>query len=82
MSIWLEPLEESRPSFRVMSTNSSPQIDSRGRFLIEGIAAGTYEINIGVFESDRFDANRVFKQQVTVADNSVSEVTVMIKLKP
>ncbi len=82
MSIWLQPLGESRPSFRVMSTNSSPQIDSRGRFLIEGIAAGTYEINIGVFESDRFDTNRVFKQQVTVADNSVSEVTVMIKLKP
>ena len=82
LSIWLHPLEESRPSFRVMSTNSSPQIDSRGRFLIEGIPAGTYEINIGVFESDRFDASRVFKQQVTVADNSVSEVTVMIKLKP
>ena len=82
MSIWLHPLDESRPPFRVMSTNSNPQIDSRGRFLIEGIAAGTYEINIGVFESDRFDANRVFKQQVTVADNSVSEVTVMIKLKP
>lgn len=82
MSIWLHPLEESGPSLRVMSTNSSPQIDSRGRFLIEGIAAGTYEINIGVFESDRFDASRVFKQQVTVADNSVSEVTMMIKLKP
>ena len=82
MSIWLQPLGESRPSFRVMSTNSSPQIDSRGRFLIEGIAAGTYEISIGVFESDRLDTSRVFKQQVTVADNSVSEVTVMIKLKP
>jgi len=82
MSIWLRPLEESRPPFRVMSTHSNPQIDSRGRFLIEGVAAGTYEINIGVFESERFDANRVFKQQVTVADNSVSEVTVMIKLKP
>jgi protocatechuate 3,4-dioxygenase beta subunit len=78
-SIWLVPLEESR---RVTITNGSPQIDARGRFLIEGVAGGTYEINIAVFENGRNDSNRIFKQQVTVADNSVSEVTVTIKLNP
>lgn len=78
-SIWLVPVDESR---RVMHMNSSPQIDSRGRFLIEGVAGGSYEINIAVFENGRPDSNQIFKQQVTVADNSVSEVTVTIKLKP
>lgn len=78
-SVWLVPLDENH---RVTNSNSNQQIDSRGRFLIEGVAAGTYEINIAVFENGRPDTNRIFKQQVTVADNSVSEVTVTIKLNP
>jgi hypothetical protein len=78
-AVWLEPLDDSH---RVMHTNGSPQIDARGRFLIEGLAAGSYEINITVFENGRNDSNRIFKQQVTVTDNSVSEVTVTIKLNP
>ena len=78
-SVWLQPLDESH---RVMNSNSSPQIDSRGRFLIEGVAGGTYEINVAVFENGRYDTSQIFKQQVTVADNSVSDVTVTIKLKP
>jgi len=75
-------VDEGGASHRVMNMNSNPQIDSRGRFLIEGVAGGTYEINVAVFEPDRADTNRIFKQQVTVADNSVSEVTMTIKLKP
>ena len=82
MSIWLQPVDETRSSFRVSSGNSSPQIDARGKFLIEGLAGGTYEINIGVFEPGRIDTSRIFKQQVMVADNSVSEVTMTVKLKP
>jgi len=82
MSIWLQPLEESGSSYRVTRRDSSPQIDSRGRFLIEGLAGGTYEISIAVFEEGRYDRSQIFKQQVTVADNSVSDVTVKIKLKP
>ncbi len=78
-SIWLAPLDENR---RVTHSSGDSQIDSRGKFLIEGVAAGNYEINIAVFENGRNDSNRIFKQQVTVADNSVSEVTVTIKLNP
>jgi protocatechuate 3,4-dioxygenase beta subunit len=78
MSIWVRPLDEGRST----NTDSNPQIDSRGRFLIEGLAGGTYEINIAVFEEGRWDSSRLFKQQVTVADNSVSDVTVTIRLKP
>jgi hypothetical protein len=50
--------------------------------LIEGLAGGTYEINISVFEEGRSDSNRIFKQQVTITDNSVNDVTMTIKLKP
>ena len=82
MSIWLQPVQESGVSYRVMSMNSSPQIDARGRFLIEGIAGGTYEIFVAVFEPARYDTSQVFKQQVTVTDNTVNEVTMTIKLKP
>jgi protocatechuate 3,4-dioxygenase beta subunit len=81
MQIWVELLDENRSGYRV-ANNSRPQIDARGKFLIDGIGGGTYEINVAVFESGRLDSNRIFKQQVTVADNSVSEVTMTIKLKP
>src|SRR5262249_1466917 len=64
-SVWLQQLDDSH---RVINTNSSPQIDSRGRFLIEGVAGGTYEINVAFFENGRYDTSRIFKQQVTVAD--------------
>lgn len=82
MSIWLQLLDDTRSTYRGANVNSGPQIDSRGRFVIDGVAGGTYEINIAIFEPGRVDTSRIFKQQVTVADNAVSEVTVSIKLKP
>lgn len=78
-SVWLQPLDGSH---RATNMSGSSQIDPRGKFLIEGVAAGTYEVNVAVFENGSYDTNRIFKQQVTVADNSVSDVTVTIKLKP
>ncbi len=82
MSIWVQPVDDGQSLSRPMYMNSNPQIDARGKFLIEGVAGGTYEINVGVFEPGRNDSTKIFKQQVTVADNSVSDVTVTIKLKP
>jgi len=81
MSAWVKLLGENT-SLRLGLSTSRPQIDSRGRFLIEGLAAGTYELNIAVFQSEPYDANQVFKQVVTVTDNTVTEVTVPVKLKP
>lgn len=82
MSIWVQPVDDGRSLNRTMYMSSNPQIDSRGKFLIEGIAGGTYEINVGIFDAGRYDSTKIFKQQVTVADNSVSDVTVTVKLKP
>jgi protocatechuate 3,4-dioxygenase beta subunit len=58
-----------------------PIVDSRGHFVVEGVAAGTYEVNANVFIPD---ARRSFsaKQQVNVSDGVVSEVTLNIDLSP
>jgi len=69
---------------------SSPEVDSRGRFLIERLAAGTYELSVmmappGAHALDdvgRQTLDDVGRQQVTVTENRVSEVTVTVKLKP
>jgi hypothetical protein len=65
-------------------------VDSRGRFLIERLAAGTYELSVmmappGAHALDdvgRQTLDDVGRQQVTVTENRVSEVTVTVKLKP
>jgi len=61
---------------------SSPEVDSRGRFLIEHLAAGTYELSMTMAAPGAHAPDEVGKQQVTVTENRVSEVTVTVKLKP
>ena len=78
ISIWFSPLD---PNGYQHPSGNTPQLDSRKRFTIEGLAAGTYEVNIAVYEPERYDTNRIYKQQVTVNDNAVSEVTITIKPK-
>jgi hypothetical protein len=80
LSVWLNLFEAERGTFRVSAGNTQPQVDSHGRFVAEGLAAGTYDVQVAVFEPGRQDSMRIFKQQVTVADNAVSEVTVTVKL--
>jgi len=82
LSLWINPLDPNSTWYQSTSRNPSPQLDSRKRFAVEGLAAGTYEVNVAVYEAGRYDTNRIYKQQVTVADNSVSEVTITIKTKP
>lgn len=61
---------------------SSPEVDSRGRFLIERLAAGTYELSVMIGQPGAHALDDVARQQVTVTENRVSEVTVTVKLKP
>ncbi|HKG59023.1 MAG TPA: carboxypeptidase regulatory-like domain-containing protein [Pyrinomonadaceae bacterium] len=82
MAVWITYLDDSRQGESFSMGNSSPQLDSRKRFTVEGLAAGTYEVNVAVFDPSRQDTNRVFKQQVTVVDNVASDVTITIKTKP
>ena len=61
---------------------SFPEVDSRGRFLIERLAAGTYELSVMMAPPGAPALDDVGRQQVTVTENRVSEVTVTVKLKP
>lgn len=82
LSVWLTPLDTSRTWYHSTSGDQSPRLDSRRRFEAQGLAAGIYEVNVAVYEPNRYETSRVYKQQVTVNDNMVSEVTVTIKARP
>jgi len=58
----------------------SSQLDSRGHFLMEGLAAGTYDVNVTVVTG--LGTRSSAKQQVNVADGVVTEVTLTLDLKP
>jgi hypothetical protein len=79
LSVW--PLDANlarKPS----SSVPQPQLDARGRFVLEGLAAGTYEVSVALMQSGRNKLSDRSVQQVTVTDNSVSEVTLILKSKP
>ena len=61
----------------------SEQVDSRGRFLLEGLAAGRYEVRVNLVLAGRWQPpTSGSKKEVLVADNAVSEVILTVKLKP
>ena len=81
LSIWLTSLDTNR-TYQSMYGDPSPRLDSRKHFVVEGLAAGTYEMNVAVNEPGQSYTTRIYQQQVTVADNAVSEMTITIKPKP
>lgn len=63
-------------------SNRSEQVDSRGRFHVQGLAAGRYEVKLNAYAPGTgtvYDPNKT-KQEVTVVDNTVSEVILTLKL--
>ena len=60
----------------------SEQVDSRGRFYIQGLAAGKYEVKVTSYGPGVFSiGSNESKQEVTIADNAVTEVVLTLKLK-
>jgi protocatechuate 3,4-dioxygenase beta subunit len=62
---------------------NSGQVDARGRFLIENLAAGTYEVTLQVVSYGSPNTQRGFppqRQTVTVADGTESEVLFTVNL--
>ena len=82
ISVWLRPVDDARTGYLVMMHDASTDVDSRGRFIFDGLAAGTYDVNVTVFDPGQPYSNQTSKQQVIVTDNTVSEVTVTLKPKP
>jgi hypothetical protein len=59
-----------------------PNVDSRGRFLAEGLAAGTYEVRATVFIPGSRFRPPFATQQVSVVEGGVTEVTITVNLAP
>ena len=55
-------------------------VDERGHFLIEGVPAGTYELSTMVTGVPSSGPPRTVKQEVTVPDGGVSNLTITIDL--
>jgi protocatechuate 3,4-dioxygenase beta subunit len=85
LSLWLWPLDE---NFEMKRTSSieSPKLDARGRFFAERLPAGTYRLSVNVMAPDEGAPGRTRiveekTQQVTVTDDTVTEVTLILKLQ-
>jgi uncharacterized GH25 family protein len=58
------------------------EADSRGHFLIEGLAAGNYELMVIAYAPEWRGRPPTVKQNVSVADGAATDVTVTIDLTP
>jgi len=79
--IWLRRIGEDPNS---QGTEARPQLDERGRFLLENMFAGAYEVNAGVFLTSSNKMYAAKKQQVvvTAGSNGTLNVTVDLNSQP
>lgn len=68
------------PAMRFSGSNMRPQIDARGQFVIEGLTAGTYEIEAGVYVMSSKLRYVAKNQQVVVTAGSSSTVNITVDL--
>jgi hypothetical protein len=59
-------------------TQRGAEVDARGRFVIEGLAPGEYEVRVNVYGQGRPHTSE--PQRVSVADGAEYQVTVSIDL--
>lgn len=82
LSLFLWPLEDNLEPKRTSSI-PSPQLDARGRFFVEGLPAGLYRLSVYVHAATPTPGRTLIvndtSQQVTVTDDTVTEVTLTIK---
>lgn len=61
---------------------TSVELDARGRFSLDGLKPGVYEISAVAYVQDSNNKPPSAKQQVVVVDNQVSEVTLTLDVGP
>lgn len=80
-AVWFTNPEDD-PTRANRITQISPEVDSRGHFLVEGLAAGTYQINGSIFIPGSRTRPPSVMKQVNVVDDAVTEITLTINLEP
>jgi hypothetical protein len=65
---------------RSSGSNIRPQVDARGQFVIEGMTAGTYEIDAGVYLSTAKLVYRAKRQQVVVTAGATTTLNLSVDL--
>lgn len=80
-SVNVMPVTENQPKVSFRSSSNSPEVDARGRFLLDRLAPGNYEITVFTYQPNKRALYETAKQQVTVTDNAVTEVTIVVKAK-
>ncbi len=74
ITIWMKKLDATEPTFRPYN------VDSRGHFLIEGVTAGSYEVNVNATNPGRRMSPST-KQIVDVSEGTSSYISVTLDLK-
>jgi hypothetical protein len=72
--VWIKRLGDTGSNFRPYN------LDARGHFLIEGVAAGSYELNVNANIPGRRTPPSA-KQPIEVSDGTVNDVVVTLDLK-
>jgi hypothetical protein len=69
-----------KPGERLSNMRPAP-VDARGRFIIEGIPAGTYDVHAALNNVPQ-DMFRRTKREVTVQDGVTTEITLTLDMSP
>lgn len=68
--------------YRNGSLVAGGRVDERGQFLLQQIPAGQCVLTVNTTDNGGTQTPRSVKQQVTVSDDKVSEVTLVLDLAP
>jgi protocatechuate 3,4-dioxygenase beta subunit len=64
-----------------LSNMRPPQVDARGHFLVEGLAAGAYEVHVSVSAVQGMQVRNV-KRDVSVQDGVTTDITIVVDMTP
>lgn len=65
-----------------MNTIAQVMVDARGHFLMEGLPSGVYELTVTLMNPVARTQPQALRQQVTVQDGVVSDVSLTLELAP